>query len=350
MLRPPTCPICSGESLKTLHIFTASQAAAHFVPTARSHLYARLTQNIENLWQRSTCQVVQCRNCSFGYPLPYVAGDQEFYELAYGVPSYPQRRWEYHRALGFLSRIEPSATPRFLELGAGAGDFLKALLKTSIFHPNRIVATEYSTHSIAQLRRLGVNAQLASVSDLAAHPQNRSSFDAICAFQSIEHMANIIAVILALKEMLKPRGVIILSVPHGPAIEFTESHLGCFDMPPNHVGRWYRETFVALAHRAGLQLVAHEIEPRNIWGSLRNAMELRVRGMAALKPRSLVGKVRAIETVGIRRVLSAIVGSVALPPLLPALLSMESGYSQLAVLRTAFQPSPARGQQSANGD
>jgi len=227
----------------------------------------------------------------------------------------------------------PSDSLRILELGAGVGQFIKTLLRIPAFHPDRIVATDFSSHAVKELRKLGVDAQPASVFELAACPGNRASFDAVCAFQSIEHMANVTEVVLALKAMVKPSGLVILSVPHGPAIEFNERHLSCFDMPPNHVGRWYRETFAALCARTGMELVAHEIEPRRRWRLLREVMERYVHGASTSKPRSLAARAQAVQNRAARRVLSAVIGSVALVRLLSSLLSIDSGYSQLAILR-----------------
>jgi 2-polyprenyl-3-methyl-5-hydroxy-6-metoxy-1,4-benzoquinol methylase len=333
-LYPTVCPICYGNSLKLLHSFTAKQAAEMFLPTYRDpQRHAKLTRNIEGSWKRSECDVVQCDNCRFAFPIPYVAGDKDFYELAYGVPSYPRHRWEYGRALEFLKSFVSSDSARLLELGAGAGQFIKALLRIRKFNADQIVATDYSSHSVEQLRKLRIDARRDSVFELAACSRNRASFDAVCAFQSIEHMANVTEVVLTLKGMLKPNGLAILSVPHGVAIEFSERHLRCFDMPPNHVGRWYRETFVALAASTGMKLVAHEVEPLRPLRLLKDVTELAIRGRSASNPRSLAGRVQAIQNRPLRRMLSAAVGSMVLVPLLPAAFRLGSGYSQLAVFQ-----------------
>lgn len=328
------CPICSGETLKALRSYTAKQAAELFLPLRRDERrHTKLVRNIEGLWKGPTCEVVQCAACQFAFPIPYVDGDKEFYELAYGVPSYPTHRWEYGRAVEVLKSLAPCDSPRILELGAGDGQFIKALLRAPAFRANRIVATDYSSHSVKELLKLGVDARLASVFELASCPDNRWAFDAVCVFQSIEHMANVTEVVAALKTMLKPGGLFIVSVPHGPAIEFNERRLSSSDMPPNHVGRWYRDTFAALAARTGLELVTHEIEPRRRKRLIRDAVELFVRGVAATRPRSLAGRAQAIPNRVVRRVFSALVGGAMLLPLLPAVLSVDSGSSQLAVLR-----------------
>ena len=331
---PMNCPICAEESVTVLHRFSAKQAAEHFVPIRRDkqrHLW--LVGNIEKLWHGSECRVVQCNDCKFCFPVPYVAGDAEFYEIAYGVPSYPLHRWEYDRALEFLKSLDASHPVRILELGAGVGEFTKRILRIPGVSPGQVVATDYSPHSIDALRALGVDARRLGVADLASSPGDSKSFDVILAFQSIEHMSDIAEVISGLKQLLKPKGVIILSVPQGPAIEFNERYLKCFDMPPNHVGRWYRESFEALSTRTGIEVVAHEIEPMRLIPILSEVMVLRIRGVAAASPTSLAGRAQAIENRRLRRLLSAALGSVMLLPLLPSLRRLKSGYAQLAVLR-----------------
>jgi 2-polyprenyl-3-methyl-5-hydroxy-6-metoxy-1,4-benzoquinol methylase len=333
-LRPTMCPICSGDSLKRVHRFTAKQAAEAFLPLHRDERrHAELVLNIEGLWKGPTCDVVQCGACRFTFPIPYVAGDQEFYELAYGTPSYPHHRWEYERAARLIEGLPRSDSLKVLELGAGVGHFVKALLRIPGLRPNQIVATDYSPYSVKELRKLGVVAHRASVFELAASAGTRGCFDVMCAFQSMEHMANVTDVVVAVRGMLKPGGIAILSVPYGPAIEFNERYLSCFDLPPNHVGRWYRETFTALAAKAGVELVAHEIEPGHMSQLLRDAMVFYIHGVGASKPRSIAGRTQAIRNRAVRRVLSAAVGSLALLPLLPAIFKLDSGYSQLAVLR-----------------
>ena len=331
---PKVCPICSGDLLKKVHRFTAKQAAEAFLPQHRDERrHCDLVRNIEGLWRGPTCEIVQCGACRFAFPIPYVAGDQEFYDLAYGLPSYPGHRWEYDRAVMFVERLPLSDSWRILELGAGVGQFIKTVMRIPGFSPDRIVATDYISHSVNELRKLGVDAKPATVFELAAGPGNCRSFDAVFAFQSIEHMENVMRVIQAVKGMLKPGGLAIMSVPHGPAVEFNERYLSFFDWPPNHVGRWYRETFVALAAKANLELLAHEIEPPRPSHLLREAMVFYIHGLCASRPRSLAGRAQAIRNRTVRRILSAAVGSVVLLPLLPAIFRLDSGYSQLAVLR-----------------
>ena len=329
-----SCPICAAQQLEKIHEFSSEQAAEAFVPLRRDRgRHNALRQNVEGLWGGPSCKIVRCRECCFVFPDPYIAGSPEYYDLAYGTPSYPENRWEYDRAIAIVGRISSNERPRVLELGAGSGHFVKRLLSESGIPPDRIMATDYTSHSVAALKNLGVEARAASVNELQAVAKNANSFDAIFAFQSLEHMSNVIEVIAGLKRMLKPGGLAIISVPNGKAIEFNEQYLGCLDMPPNHVGRWYKESFEALANRTGLELIDHETEPRRYLQLFKDVMISRIHGAGTSNPGSLAGKAQSIENRASRRILSAIVGSFELVPLLPKVLKLDSGYAQLAVLR-----------------
>ncbi len=329
-----SCPICTAQQLDSVHVFNSEHAAEAWVPFRRDpNRHEALRKNIESLWRGSTSQIVQCRECRFVFPDPYVAGNPEFYDLAYGDPSYPENRWEYDRAIALSARVASTDSPKFLELGAGTGHFLKRLLNEARIPPARIGATDYSSHSVAALQKLGIDARVASVAELQAVPANSNSFDMIFAFQSLEHMSNVIEVIGGLKRMLKPGGVAIVSVPNGKAIEFNERYVGCLDLPPNHVGRWYKESFEALANRTGFELVAHEVEPVRYLQLFKDVMISRIHGAGTSNPRSFAGKAQAIQSRPLRRVVSAIVGTFELLPLLPKVFKLDSGYAQLAVLR-----------------
>jgi SAM-dependent methyltransferase len=333
--RLSVCPICSNGSLAKIHHFTAAETAEGFFPVTRNEArHAALRRNLETLWGASTCEVVQCASCRFVFPIPYVAGDQEFYELAYGVPAYPGHRWEYDRALDFLRAQPSTAAPlRLLELGAGFGNFIKPLLKIPGVRPDRIVATDYLSHSVDALRRLGVEARMASVFDIATNPSDRGSFDAIFAFQSIEHMANITEVFDTLRSLLKPGGFAALSVPNGPSVEFFEQRLQHYDWPPNHVGRWYLDTFKAIASKAGFELVAHDVEPPRKWLLVRDAMIARVHAKSSANPQGIVARAQSFENRTARRIFSLFVGTLLLVPFFPEILRTKFGSAQIAILR-----------------
>ena len=331
VFRPSVCPVCSSDSLVKVHQFTAKQVAEAFFPAIRNEArHTSLHRNLERLWGGSTCDVVQCASCRFAFPIPYVAGDRDFYELAYGFPAYPTHRWEYDRALAFLL-AKPRTSPRLLELGAGFGNFIKPLLKVPGVGADRIVATDYLPHSIDALRRLGVDARRASVFDIAADPANRGSFDAIFAFQSVEHMANVSEVFGVFRSLLKPGGFVALSVPNGPSVEFFEQRLRYYDWPPNHVGRYYRETFVALAPKVGFELIAHEIEPPRRWRLVHDAMVARVHAVTAMNPQGLTARAQSFENRTLRRIFSLMIGTLLLAPFFPEILRTKYGSAQLAV-------------------
>jgi hypothetical protein len=171
--------------------------------------------------------------------------------------------------------------------------------------------------------------------------------DAPASFQSIEHMANVAAVFSAIRELLRPGGAMIVSVPSGSHIDFNERRLNYFDMPPNHVGRWYRESFAAIAARAELTLVGHELEPRRMVPALRRLAWYGINARAS-RPGGLARRIQALRNRPARMALKALIGSLMAIRSLPFIAELDSGCAQLAILQRPAGRSPASPAGTAN--
>jgi SAM-dependent methyltransferase len=281
--------------------------------------------------------VLRCGACKFAFPVPYVAGDKSFYEIILGQPHYPSDRWEYDRALQFMLASAQTRTPRILEIGAGTGAFIKKLRKAHELGSPELFATDYSSYSVERLRALGVAAERADVLELAGRGDALGYFDYIFAFQSIEHMANVIDVFKALSVLLRPGGYFCLSVPNGAWIDFNERELKYFDMPPNHVGRWYPETFEALSQRSELTLVRHEVQLQDRWDLAKAVGSYRVNASAG-EP-GLAASVNAIRFRPLRVALKGILGTAYVIQMMRLISNVDFGRSQLAF----FQRPTGRG-------
>ena len=245
-----TCPVCAGGKLITDRLFPVVMAAQHFAPRrANPQLHHLLQIKLQKLWNTEQPVLRRCVDCRFGFPVPYVAGDPEFYNLASGGNQhYPAWRWEFG-----LTLKELPAGQILLECGAGDGMFLRHV------SGYRRIALEYNQGALAKLRALGVEALAQNVTDFHGHA------DVICIFQTMEHLAPVEPVFTAFRRILAPRGDLFMSLPNGDAIDAQERLTGLLDMPPNHVGRWYPETIYAAARRFGFDLVRFEVnKPRRL--------------------------------------------------------------------------------------
>lgn len=227
------CPACNTTSARPLRRFTAAIAAQHFIPRDRDpERYDRLRNHLVELWGQDHVEVFSCRGCGFGFAIPWVGGDETFYALAHnGAPHYPADRWEFRETMKILRQLDRPL--RLAEIGAGNGAFLDQLRE--LRHASQVIAVDLDEGAVSSLRSKGYDAYRGTLADLAT---TGDTFDVVCMFQTLEHMAAVDKVFEHLHEILSPGGSVFLSVPNGEATAFQEDVTGYWDMPPNHVGRW----------------------------------------------------------------------------------------------------------------
>lgn len=176
-MKDAICPACLDISAEELRRFAAGESAQHFVlREADSARHEKLSAHLRSLWGGDQCSIMICSNCGFGFCRPFVAGDAEFYELAYPTVGYTANRWEFDRTLRELARIE-IAGARALEVGAGFGMFLDKLPSIGI-PKSHITALEFHSASRAMLSEKGYNVESLDVRspDFVASVPVRSDF------------------------------------------------------------------------------------------------------------------------------------------------------------------------------
>jgi SAM-dependent methyltransferase len=61
-------------------------------------------------------------------------------------------------------------------------------------------------------------------------------FDAVCSFQTLEHVPNPRGFLSTASAMLRPGGKLLLGIPNGDS--FLKYQFNILDMPPHHLTRW----------------------------------------------------------------------------------------------------------------
>lgn len=227
-----------------------------------THVLERLaTRDLDRLWRLRLGRPVlgrgwpdelalrECAGCGLLFFDPPLAGGDGFYRtLAERIRFYYQDdKPEFAWARGKIGEED-----EVLEIGAGRGGFARQL------ECRRYTGLELSAAAITQAGACGVPLIRESIEDHAArHPE---SYDVVCAFQVLEHVADARAFVTAAAACLRPRGHMILSVPA------EESYLArlpnaALNLPPHHVSRWTRRALGSLAGLFGLELLALEQEP-----------------------------------------------------------------------------------------
>ena len=317
------CPICDAHSTAKRRSYGIAEVATHFVPATRDPArHERLRELLVDLWAgRDTVEIHRCQRCSFEFAVPWVAGDESFYNLVTeSDPHYPTSRWEFRQTLEHLQarfgRDDSPGPLRLLEVGAGDGAFLRQLHGRfgEAFLP---LATEYDHGAVAKLRLAGFETLHGAVQRLADDDEYRSRFEVICVFQALEHIADVHGFFGALGTLLREDGDIFVSVPYAPNIDLQEELVAYWDLPPNHVGRWTRAAFDAIARRHQLRVQDWELEPVPRIVSAWRLAHYAVLGKA-YDERTIPGRVNALRSRWVRGPVKRLMAVAYMPRVLAA--------------------------------
>lgn len=191
----------------------------------------------------------RCAGSGLRFFWPMVAGSPRLYSMLQGFPwYYRSEKWEHERALQNLSCGET-----LLDVGCGRGEFVGAAARAGL------VATglDSNPRAVAVARAGGHDV---SEESLEGHDrQHRGQYDAITAFQILEHVSTPIPFLRGCLSLLKPGGQLIIGVPDGGGWLPRSSSL--LDLPPHHVTRWSKEVFRFLPQLLPVDVICLEVEP-----------------------------------------------------------------------------------------
>ncbi len=314
-LSPVSCPVCGTlGSDPPLYRYTASEAAAHFCPITRNaDRHRRIEASIRKLWQGEDCTIRRCRECGFAFGYPLVGGDEEFYSILHEQKGYPAWRWDYDIAI--REAIIPFDGGHILEIGAGAGVFLRSLGQEW-----KCYAVEASESTREPLEASGIKV----FRDLSAAAQSQAgAFQVVALFQVLEHIAEFRPVLAQCRQLLDPGGRLVITVPDGEAMIRQERITGCPDMPPNHVNKWTPDSLSRVLRDVGFEPKPAIFEPPS-WQNLKTSLHLRVIADAT-HPRSVAAQVYRISNKRLRALLLTGLGLPALIRMLPHARQLRQG-------------------------
>jgi len=173
--------------------------------------------------------------CGLMFFDPPIEGDAAFYGALYAELDAPAlirasapTRPEY---LAAVRHIRPG--DRVLDVGAGPGAFA----------PSGAAVTALDPHAAEGSGVLRETAT-AHAARLGEH------YDAVTAFQVIEHVADPLALARAMLACAKPGGLVMLGAPLWPS-PMTAIPNFCLNAPPHHLSWWNADAMRALAARLG---------------------------------------------------------------------------------------------------
>jgi SAM-dependent methyltransferase len=182
---------------------------------------------------------------------PAVEGDGSFYHQFYSRVTRLKvcsSRTIRHEFLMAARHIGPGA--RVLDVGCGLASF-KSCLRDAHY-------TGLDPHFAGSHAEEGVSSETLA-EHLAAH---EACYDAVCAFQVLEHVKSPAVLFAQMVQAAKPGGLIIAGVPHIPS---TMTRIPNFVMnaPPHHLTWWTKAALAALALNANATVEMIEQVP---WG------------------------------------------------------------------------------------
>ena len=221
-------------------------------------------------------ELKECAGCGLQRFEPAIPGDASFYEELMAATPYEAVRWEFGVVADRLG-----AGDAVVDFGCGDGAFLRSLGPRA----GRIVGVDHNEAAIADLRGAGVEAHAEPFDRFAA--REREAFDVACAFQIVEHLPRVEALVGPMAGSVGRGGRLFVSVPNRDrSFRWGSEPLDC---PPHHLTRWAPEQLDALAERFGLRLVTTWRQPP----TLGEARALSVRS-----PESPLGRLLAHARMG----------------------------------------------------
>ena len=138
-----------------------------------------------------------------------------------------------------------SATPgpRVLNAGAGQGTFTGRLEERGFE-----VTSADDSEAAVELLRARVRGDVL-LADVTALPFAEGSFDAAVLGEVLEHVPDDEGALREVKRVLRPKGVLAVSVPAG------HERLGSSDRWAGHLRRYSRSMLIGICERAGLRVV-----------------------------------------------------------------------------------------------
>lgn len=198
-----------------------------------------------------TYRVGLCRECGVVSSEPREPVGADWYEKAAPLrldawPSRPDEDWRFAR---FFEDVRPPA--RLLDLGCGDGGFLR-LARSRGFEG---VGFDYDERVVGAARRQGLDVHSARFEDFCASRPS-AEFDGLTMFDVLEHVPEPAAYLDAAKRLLKPGGLLALTLPNAlrPLPWGREEH----DYPPHHFTRWTPGAMKGFLGRRGFEVLRQD--------------------------------------------------------------------------------------------
>jgi SAM-dependent methyltransferase len=234
-------------------IYQGTPVRSPFYPTAQAnHISTIPSSLIADRWYEAygievgpefrsipTIEYWRCPETGLAwYTPPAAAGDASLYAQLQKLDWYYMAdKWEFCVALDLIPN-----RARVLEVGVGFGHFLESARARGL----DVTGIELNSSAAQRARNSGFRVFETSLTDLA-QSESVETFDAICAFQVLEHIPEPKPFIESMLMNLRPGGALILSVPDADFMrKIDPENQELMNQPPHHMSHWDEAVFRAL--------------------------------------------------------------------------------------------------------
>jgi 2-polyprenyl-3-methyl-5-hydroxy-6-metoxy-1,4-benzoquinol methylase len=217
-------------------------------------------------------RIVKCWRCGLVYCNPRLSADDtdkrynaEYFHNEYlpsvrppaGVDEGTFLDDRFRPSIGLLER-SGTVKGRVLEIGTGAGFFLKAAARAGWDAHGLELSAEAAAYA---QETLGLDVRQTAAEEMPFEP---GSFDAAAMFEVIEHLRDPLAVLRAARRAVRPGGVLVLSTPNLNSVSrWVLGRQWAVLSPAEHLYYFTERTLTAILVKAGFSRVefVREFEP-----------------------------------------------------------------------------------------
>jgi SAM-dependent methyltransferase len=237
------CPLCGSSKTRETQSFEAQDVVRRWREIHQIDVRREFRG-------QPTFTLRQCGQCSLGYFYPFaICGSPQLYGDLQRFPwYYMSEKWEHVEGLKDLGCCKS-----VLEFGSGFGDFVKLAGARGI----QVKGLEINPLAIEEAMRRGIILSPAALEEIGGHSGEK--FDAVVAFQGLEHVPSPKEFLQQCCELLAPSGLLILGLPNADSFLRLQSNI--LDLPPHHCSRWSLSTIRYLPRLFPLRLRRMALEP-----------------------------------------------------------------------------------------